>query len=107
MNILKVVDSEGLLVNRTVLRISTGYWSSSNGLHFKKDLKFLKKKSHGMNFLMEDAECIGVEEALSSIVNLHECSDGLYKFVVHNWTTDWETGTIDSVTWKLVPFEGK
>lgn len=107
MNILKVVDGEGLPVNRTVLRISTGYWSSSNGLHFKKDLKFLKKKSNGINFLLDDAECIGVEETLSNIVNLHECSDGLYKVVVHNRTTDWETGTIDSVTWKLVPFEGK
>lgn len=91
--------------NRVVLRISTGYWSNDKGLFYKRELKFLKKKTYGYNFLLEDSDMTDTKNTINHIVNLDQCDDGVYEVVIDKWTTDWETGNIEEITWKLIPYK--
>jgi len=96
------LNSEKMNEDKLVVRIKTSMWSGDNGLHFKKDLIFMKRKSNGYNILFEDCCCIGCEEVIPRITNFHECDDGLYEVVVCNEERDWESGNIDDYDYKLI-----
>lgn len=89
-------------MDRTVVRLRTTMWSDKNGLHLKKSLTFLRRKSEGFNVLEEDASAAGVEEVLPRILNLGKCEDGIYEVVVCNESHDWETGYVDDYDYRLV-----
>ena len=89
---------------RTVVRLRSSAWSDGRGLHTKRSLTFMRRHSFGLNILAEESDAAGAECALGSLVNLNQCSDGLYEIVVVNQSRDWETGIVDSYDLKLVPF---
>ena len=89
-------------LNRCVVRLRTTMWANESGLHTKKSLTFLRRKSEGFNVLEEDASAAGVEEVLPRILNLDECEDGIYEVVVCNESHDWETGYVDNYDYRLV-----
>ena len=89
-------------LNRCVVRLRTTMWADKSGLHTKKSLTFLRRKSEGFNVLEEDASAVGVEEVLPRILNLDECEDGIYEVVVCNESHDWETGYVDNYDYRLV-----
>ena len=88
--------------NRCVVRLRTTMWADKTGLHTKKSLTFLRRKSEGFNVLEEDASAAGVEEVLPRILNLDECPDGVYEVVVCNESRDYETGSVDDYDYRLV-----
>lgn len=92
---------------RTVVKIITNNFMKGNDIVQQKTIRFLKRKSTGFNQLLEDCMNIGTNDALKSIVNLDECSDGVYEVVLNDWITDWETGMIEDRNWKLIPYIDK
>lgn len=87
---------------RCVVRLRTTAWEDGRGAHLKKSVTFLKKQSAGHNFLQEDISCIGAELALTRIVNLYECQDGVYEVTACNISHDYETGYADDWDYKLI-----
>ena len=97
-----VLAVESKQLNRCVVRLRTTMWANKSGLHTKKSLTFLRRKSEGFNVLEEDASAAGIEEVLPRILNLDECEDGIYEVVICNESHDWETGYIDDYDYRLV-----
>jgi len=101
-NINMVADQ---ITHRVVVRLSTTSWLDKHGkLCLKKTLSTSKRYSSGHNFLLEDGVNIGSKEVIESITNLYECPDGLYEVVIYNELVDWESGTIEDFSYKLIPF---
>lgn len=103
------IDFSGLLTssptypeNKSVVRVSTSYWSDNRGIHTKKSITTLRKQSSGYNLFDETLSAIGAEDSLKSIVNLDECGDGVYEVVTCNESRDFESGHIDDYDLKLV-----
>lgn len=48
---------------------------------------------------------ISADELLAQIVNLNQCSDGLYSVETTNIRIDWETGYADDWDLKLMAFD--
>lgn len=88
-----------------IVRLTTSYWYDGNGLYQRKDLKFLKRKCTGYNFIQEDCNMVGADEVFDKIINLDECDDGIYQIISCNESTDWETGYIDDWDYKLVKYD--
>lgn len=88
---------------RCVVRVRTSAWSDKNGVHVKRELRTMRHHSN-CDFLQEEAGNIGALEAIQSIVNLHQCDDGLYEVIAFNLRRDWETGYLEDYDLKLVPF---
>ena len=88
---------------KQIVRLSTTYWKDARGLHCKKSILFLRRKSQGVDYLDEDADCVGSDETFARIVNFYECEDGIYMVAICNESRDWETGIIDDYDFKLVP----
>jgi hypothetical protein len=89
-------------LNKCVVKLQTSAWRDRTGIHWKQSLTFLRRQCSGFNLLEEDAGCIGVEDIIPKIINLRECSDGVYECIACNESRDWETGTIDDYDYKLV-----
>lgn len=89
--------------NRTVVRVKTSIWKSGRGLHIKRDVIYLKRSSQGMNFLEEELDSVGAEEAFYNIANITSVEDGIYELIPTNFHRDFETGIVDEVLWSLVP----
>lgn len=92
--------------NRTVVRISTSFWSSNGTLNVKKSIRLLVKKSNGDHSIFEDASCVGAESALKSITNLDSVEDGVYEIVVRVLGRDFESGYPDDWEYVLYPYSG-
>ena len=90
--------------NVCVVRLATSYWRDERGLHMKKSLSYLRRKSSGFNWLEEDASCIGADEVLENVTNLPAADDGIYRVIICDQHRDYETGIIDDYSYKLVPF---
>lgn len=91
--------------HREVVRLRTSYWSDKGGVHMKKSLTRMRRKSVGsFELLNEDASMVGGDAVWEKIVNLHECRDGLYIFTTCNERRDWETGIVDDYDYKLLPY---
>lgn len=91
------------LQNRCVIRLRTSTWLNDKGLHFKRDLIFLRRKCTGLNVLEEDADASASDEVFHRITNLTECEDGIYEVRTCNEHKDWETGYIDDYDFNLFP----
>ena len=98
-------NSSHIPANRCVVKLSTSAWSDKRGIHIRKSLTYLRRKCVGFNVLEEDAGAIGIEELVNGIVNLDDCSDGIYEVCVTDVSHDYETGYIDSYNLKLIPFK--
>jgi hypothetical protein len=92
----------GKQLNRCVVRLRTTMWADKNGIHMRKSLTFLRRKSEGFNVLEEDVSAVGVEEVVPRILNMDECPDGIYEVVMCNESHDFETGYIDDYDYRLV-----
>ena len=89
-----------------VVRLRDTYWQDARGeLHYRRSLRTMRRLSTGHYWLEEDAPQIGAQEVIQRIVNLQECSPGLYILGSCNMHLDWETGLVDSYDYKLVPYE--
>jgi hypothetical protein len=86
------------------VRLVTSCWQNETGLHIKRSLITLRRKSSGYQILDEDCRQIGASEVAAQIVNLNECEDGVYSVVTCNETRDWESGMLDGYDYKLIPF---
>lgn len=94
----------GEKVTLTVIRLSTTYFTNSNGEYImQKKVRRLKRKSKGFDFLEEDASAVGTP--LDMINNLHEVKDGTYEVKMTNVLRDYETGHIEEWEYKLIPYE--
>lgn len=91
--------------HQTVVRVVTTSWLDGKGLHTKRSLNVLKRKSFGQNYLQEECSAIGAEEAVASIINLEEVKDGIYEVIVCNVSRDIESGYVDDWDLKLIPFD--
>lgn len=85
------------------IRLTTSYWSDKRGLHVKRSLIPLRRKSSGLQLLKEDAGMIGTADTVLRIVNLNECKDGVYRVTLCNEHRDYETGCIEDYDYRLVP----
>lgn len=85
-----------------VVRLRTSVFNTRDGTALRKDLTVLKRKS-GHNLLQEDAEVFGPRLVMSSIVNLHDVKDGIYKLNVVN--VRWEDDFPDQYDYELVPYD--
>lgn len=99
------LDDVPLDEDTCVVRLTTSYWKDDKGLHQRKDLLFLKRKSKGFNILKEDASDIGVEDVMIRINNLFDCVDGVYKVITIDHEKNWESGAIEDYDYKLVKYE--
>jgi len=88
-------------------RLVTSFYHNNNGIFSRREFKFLHRKCQNENFLKEDADMIGADEAWRRIINIDECKDGIYQVVTCNESRDWETGDIDDYDFKLIPYEDK
>ena len=91
--------------NRIVVRLATNYYCTGKSAVVKKELRFLKRKSCGDNFFIEDCQMAGDDIVIQSIENLDECKDGIYELIVSNVSRDWETGYDDDWDWKLIEYK--
>lgn len=90
--------------HQTVVRVVTTAWLDKKGLHTKRSLNVLKRKSFGQNCLEEECSAIGAEEAIANVININEVEDGVYEVIVCNVSRDFESGCVDDWELKLVPF---
>lgn len=95
-------DEEEIL---TVVRVKTEYYHSRNGIHQKRSITTLKRKSKGLDLLNEEVTQTGAEEAACNIENFNDVDDGVYRLGVSSYERDWETGVIDGWTLRLCPYK--
>jgi hypothetical protein len=91
--------------SRIVVRLTTNYYCNNQKAVIKKELRFLKRKSYGDNFFIEDCGSGGDDIVIKSIENLDECEDGIYELVTCDVSYDWETGYADGWNWKLIEYK--
>lgn len=87
-----------------IVRVSTSCWKDSRGIAAKKQIKFLKRKCKGFNFVKEDFDMVGGQNFLESFTNLWSVDDGVYQIVMTNMFSDWETGHLEDWDYKLIPY---
>lgn len=90
--------------NYVIVRLTTTSWENSRGLNIKRSLNYMRRMSKGYSALEATIDDAGADAVVPMIINLHKCKDGLYKVVVCNESTDFETGYLDSWDFKLVPY---
>jgi hypothetical protein len=84
-------------------RLITSFYHNSDGIYSRREFRFLKRQCQSFNFLKEDADAIGADEAWRRIINIDDCKDGIYQVITCNESRDYETGIIDDYDFKLVP----
>ena len=87
---------------RQFVRVSTSAWIDDRGIHIKKDIGTLKRRTD-FDLLKEDALNIGAHDALKKIVNLDSIEDGVHEVVVLPGPIDYFSGCIEDWEYKLVP----
>lgn len=85
--------------NSVFVRITTSVWSDSRGLCHRRDVRYIKRRCVGHNWLEEDVNNTGAEEVLDRMTLPVE--DGIYKVVMINEHRDWETGLIEDWDYAL------
>ena len=89
----------------TVVRLTTSAWQDKRGLHMKRSLAILRRKSGPHPFLIQDMGDVGAAEVADRIQGLHELDDGVYRVVTCNAQRDWETGAVEDYDYRLEPIE--
>ena len=88
---------------RSIVRLTTSSWSDNRGIHVRKDIVNLKRKSSpGYDLLDEEFNNAGPD---SLPINLYEVNDGIYEVILVNGQRDWETGYIDDWETRLVEYK--
>ena len=85
--------------------LRTTYWTDGRSTHVKRTLTYLSRRSSEGNWLRDEVNCAGAEDAIRQILNLDKCEDGIYELIMINPIRDWETGLIEDFDMKLVPIE--
>lgn len=101
---MKTLSEQPLPMNYSlVVKLVTSYYNNDRGIHMKKSLLYLKKKSIGSyNRLREDCLMAGTETVFPRIINLNECKDGIYEVMCCNFICDGDS--IEDWDYKLVPY---
>ena len=84
------------------VRLTTLSWHNDKGMHLKKSITFLKRRSYGCNHVLGDCISVGAEEIFRRIVNINNVADGVYRLKLYNVETD-EYGNMDGWEYKLIP----
>ncbi len=82
-----------------VVRLKTSsYKDSKGGLVSTRCLHTLKRRTT-FDLLEQELSDCGANHVFSSIININECEDGVYKLVVCDKEPNYETGYLED--WKL------
>jgi len=92
-------------IEGSVYRVGTVAYERGGTYVFGRTLRRMARLSGPFDLLKEDASFIGADETLRRIENLDSVDDGLYRLSTTNEQTDWETGTLDSYDYLLVPYK--
>lgn len=96
----------GEIKNRCIVKVKTCFYHSKSGIHSRKDITYLSRKSVGnYNWLVDESQCVGADCVFSRITNLDSCEDGIYEVITANESRDWETGMIDDYDFALVAYK--
>lgn len=87
---------------KIIVKVTTSYWHDDRGLHVRKDVNFLRRKSSGIHILTEDCKNIGASEVIPRIVNLDIIPDGVYQLIIYNIEHNRETGHVEDWAYKLI-----
>lgn len=90
-----------------VVKLSTSAWQDKRGIHVKRSLTIVRRKSGTFPILEQDASDSGVAETVGRIINLDDAEDGLYVVSTCNEHRDWEGGFIDDYDYRLDPIGSK
>lgn len=105
MSELDWLAAEPEVKNRCIVKVKTCFYHSKTGIHSRKDILYLSRKSVGnYNWLVDESQMVGANLVFSHITNLHECQDGIYEVVAVNEYRDYETGCIEDYDFALVPY---
>lgn len=83
-----------------VYRLQTYHYKKGKSLCYEKRLTYVRKLSRGHDPLDEDFSYMGE----INLINLDECTDGLYSINCCNFSHDYESGYIDGWDLQLVPY---
>lgn len=89
---------------KCVVRVQTESYKRGNTYFYGKSLRVIKGKTT-YDLIHEEAQAIGLQDALENILNLNELENGLYEFVIANRCYDVESGYLDDWDWRLVPYK--
>lgn len=89
-----------------VVRVQDQAYRRGDTYFCGKSVRVIKRETEH-DVLADEVDGIGIADALSNIVNLHECRAGLYQMVLCNKSYDIESGLLDGWSWKLVAIEVK
>lgn len=92
------------LDSRQVVRLTNEVWNDARGLHCRRSLRTLRRKSTRHLWFDEEISNGGADFAWKHLVNIDECKDGIYTVETCNERMDWETGYLDDYDYRLVPF---
>jgi len=103
---LEVKSSDKVNVPTLIVKLSTSYFKSKNGIHSQKTIRTLKRLSSGCYTPIEQ-ECyeVGVQEKIEKIENFHDCDDGIYEVIYVNYYCDHESGCIEDWEYRLIPYK--
>lgn len=88
---------------KCVVRVQTEAYKRGNTYFYGKSIRVLKGKTT-FDFLHEESQAIGIQDALENILNLDELSNGVYEFVIANQSYDIESGYLDDWGLRLIPY---
>lgn len=88
-----------------VVRMGTEAFKRGDTYFYGRTIRVIKKKTE-VDYLHEDCQNVGIQEAIENILNIHIVKDGIYQLVFCNVSKDCETGYIDDFNFKLLPYEG-
>lgn len=86
-----------------VVKLTTSAWQDRRGLHIKRSLTTVRRRSGPSPIMEEDVTAIGALEVAGRITNLDDLPDGLYSVATCNEERDWETGCIEDYDYRLDP----
>jgi hypothetical protein len=92
-------------MNKTcAVRVGTEAFKRGDTYFYGRTIRVIKKKTE-VDYLYDDCQQVGTQEAIENILNINTVKDGLYQLVFCNVSKDCETGYIDDFNFKLVPYE--
>lgn len=98
-------ETEPERIKGSVYRVGTVAYERGGTYVFGRSLRRMVRLSGPFDLIEEDVSVLGADEVLRRIVNLDSVNDGLYRLSTTNEQTDWETGTLDSYDYLLVPYK--
>ena len=96
-----------MIETNVIVRLKTSFWSDKKGVYQKRAITVLRRKSQldSYDWISDEVDMIGAEDIIKSIVNLNNSQDGVYRLIICDESTDWETGMVYDYNFKLIPYE--